>query len=263
MRKMVGIKGILLVLIFTSSFAATAQNPNKHVREGNELYENKKYKEAETSYLKALESDSTAVNALFNRADALYQQGKYQEAGKIFDELTAKPLSGKDEASVWHNLGNTMVKSKNYKNAIEAYKNALKKQPSDMATKYNLSYALEKLKEQQKKKQQKKNQNKNKDQQDKKDKSDQKKDKQKQDKKDKQQKQQNRQDQQKQKQNRDKQNQQKKKQSNKKEQQKARKISKEDAKRMLEALKNNEKVLMKKLNRKKQKGQEIETEKDW
>ncbi|MCF8307602.1 MAG: tetratricopeptide repeat protein [Bacteroidales bacterium] len=265
MRKKSGIKGVLLVLGLVSVIAGSAQNPNKHVREGNELYEKKKFKEAETNYLKALKTDSTAINALFNRADALYQQEKYKEAGKIFDELTTKPLSGKDEASVWHNLGNTMVKSKNYKNAIEAYKKALKKQPSDMDTKYNLSYAMEKLKQQQKKQQ-----NKNKNQQDKKDKQDKQKSKQKQDsKKDKQQqqnkqKQQQDQQKQKQKQNRDKQKQAKKKdQSKKQKQQKARKISKEDAKRMLEALKNNEKVLMKKLKRKKKKGQEVETEKDW
>ncbi len=249
---------LVLVSIFSTAYAS-AQNPSKYIREGNDLYENKKFNEAETSYLKALETDSTDIRGLFNRADALYQQENYSEAGQIFNKLTNKALSENDQASIWHNLGNTMLKSKKYKEAAQAYKNALRKDPADMDTKYNLSYALEKLKEQQKKQQ-----NKNKDQNNKKQ------DKQKEKQKDKQDKQKNKKKQQQDKKEQDKkqkQNKQDKKekgdQKKQKQQSQPRKISKQDAKRMLQALKNSEKNTLKKLKKKKAKGQEVETEKDW
>lgn len=245
-------------LVFTMS--AMAQNPGKHIREGNEHFENEEFSKAETSYLKALETDTGYLAGRFNRADALYKQGSYQEAAQIFNSLTESGLNDKDQAAVWHNLGNSLVQGKQYGPAAEAYKNALRKVPSDHDTKYNLTYALEKLKEQQKQNQQKNQDNKeqNKDQ-----KKDQKNDKN-QDK--------NNQDKQKKDQNKDKQEQNNKdkqkqpqdqKKDEKQKQPQPRKISKNEARRMLEALKNNEKQTLKKLKRIKAKGQEVDVEKDW
>ncbi len=245
-------------LVFTMS--AMAQNPGKYIREGNEHFENEEFSKAETSYLKALETDTGYIAGSFNRADALYKQEKYQEAAQIFKSLTKRDLTEKDKAAVWHNLGNSLVQGKQYGPAAEAYKNALRKVPSDHDTKYNLTYALEKLKEQQKQKKQQNQDNKDK----KKDKKkDQKKDKN-QDKKkqDKQKKDQNKDKQEKN--NKDKQKQpQDQKKDEKQQQPQPRKISKNEARRMLEALKNNEKQTLKKLKRIKAKGQEVDVEKDW
>lgn len=264
--KKIYITAVFLIAVLLSG-GVSAQNPNRHIRKGNDLYEEKKYNKAETSYLKALESDSNYVKGLFNRADALYQQENYKEAGRLFEKLTRQPLSEQDQASVWHNMGNTFLKNKKYKDAIEAYKNALRNSPSDMDTKYNLSYAIEKLKDRQKKQQNKNKQNKNnKNNKEKnKDKNKEKsQDKQKQNKDQQNKQKQNKQDKQEQKQDQ-KQNKQQNEQNDQKKQQKPqpRKISKQDAKRMLQALKNNEKNTLKKLKRLKGKGKEIETDKDW
>ncbi len=233
-----------------------AQNPQKYIREGNELFEKKEYSEAETSYLKALKTDSAFIKGKFNRADALYEQENYQEAAGIFEDLTVENLGPKDKAAVWHNLGNSLTQSKAYKEAAEAYKEALRLHPDDMDTKYNLTYALEKLKEQEKQNQnQNQNQDQNKDQEQQ---QDQNQDQQKQD--------QQNQDQQQDKQEKNDNNKQKEKQNqqNKQQQQpKPQEISGEEAKRMLEALKNNEQETLKKLKRIKAKGEKTETEKDW
>jgi len=265
MRFKAAIQIIMILSVLLISSTLSGQNPGKYIREGNELYKEKKFNKAETNYLKALESDSTDVRALFNRADALYQQENYSEARQLFEKLTKKPLSENDQASVRHNLGNSFLESKKYKEAVEAYKQALLKNPSDMDTKYNLTYAIKKLKEQQNK-QQKKNQNQNQNQNKNKDKKD------KQNQQDKQDQQKKNQEKQKQNQNQDQKkkdqqkNQNKDKQEDKKKQQQQpqpRKISKQDAKRMLQALKNSEKNTLKKLKKKKAKGQQVETEKDW
>jgi Ca-activated chloride channel homolog len=73
--------------------------------------------------------------------NAVYQQERYQEAQKLF-EASAKMFESKtDKANAYHNLGNVFLSQKQYQKSIEAYKNALKLNPSDMETKYNLAYA--------------------------------------------------------------------------------------------------------------------------
>jgi tetratricopeptide (TPR) repeat protein len=258
MKSLSGSFMFLVGLVFT--MGAMAQNPGKHIREGNEHFENEEFSKAETSYLKALETDTGYVAGRFNRADALYKQEKYQEAAQIFNSLTESGLTDKDQAAVWHNLGNSLVQGKQYGPAAEAYKNALRKVPSDHDTKYNLTYALEKLKEQQNQQKNQDNKDQNKDQK----KDQEKKDNKNQDKKNKdKQKQDQNKDTQEQN-NKDKQNQPQDKQKDQKEKQpQPRKISKNEARRMLEALKNNEKQTLKKLKRIKAKGQEVDVEKDW
>jgi len=154
-----------------------------------------------------------------------------------------------------HNIGNSLLKSQKLEESVNAYKNGLKLNPNDADTKYNLSYALSLLKDKQN--QQKNDQN-NKEQKkdNKQNKDGQNKDQNKQDNKD---------------QNQDKQNQQNQnqQQQNQKDQQtkqdalkqKPSKISKEESERILNALKNNEKDLQKKLRKKA--GNVVRTEKDW
>lgn len=142
-----------------------------------------------------------------------------------------------EKSKVYHNIGNALLKSEKLKEGVEAYKNALKLNPDDLETKYNLSYALNKMKQQQ----QQQDQNK--------DNKDQNKDKNK----DQQQQQDQNKDQNKDQQNKDQQNQdQKEQQQNQQQQQQPKdQISKEEAQRILEALKNNEADLQKELRKKK------------
>jgi Ca-activated chloride channel homolog len=61
-------------------------------------------------------------------------------------------------AKVHHNIGNSLLKSNKIQESIESYKTALKHNPDDADTKYNLSYALSLLNDQDQNKQQDKNQ---------------------------------------------------------------------------------------------------------
>src|SRR5690606_36440112 len=142
------------------------------------------------------------------------------------------------------------LKSQKYKESIEAYKNALKINPDDMETKYNISYALkqmEKQNQQQQNQQSQQNQDqKNDDQQQNQD----------------QQQQQDNQDQKNDQQIKPDKNEQAK-QDNTQTQQPQPKdqISKEEAERLLKALKNNEQDIQKKISKKT--GAVIKREKNW
>ncbi len=227
-----------MLLLLGTAGSACAQSPDGLVRKGNSSYEGKKYDQAELSYRKALEKKADNPAATFNLGDALYMQGKYDEANQHFGQLEGANLTDKQKAALYHNLGNTHLQKEKYEESIGAYKQALKLNPSDDDTRYNLAYAQAKLKKQQQQEQESENK-----QQDKNDqKSEKPKDQQQQ------QKEQNKQDQQDQKQSGDPgENKEKQDQQPAKPQEKQ--ISKDEAQRILDALKNDEQDLQKKLRR--------------
>ncbi len=198
----------------------------------NKQYKKGKYNDSEISYRKSLDKNKNSFEAAFNLGDALYKQGKYEEALEQFRSLTNVATSKENLSKVYHNIANCLLQTKKYEESIEAYKQSLKLLDKDADTKYNLEYAKSMLKKQQQQQQKDKNK---KDDKDKKD--DQKKqDKDQSDKGDKD----------------DKQKDQPKDKS---------KISKEDAQRMLDALNNKERQAQKKLGKKE--ASRVTIEKDW
>lgn len=177
----------ICALTLLCSLDASAQKERKFVREGNKGYEKGKYDAAQTSYLKALNIDSTSYEALFNLSDALYQQKNYDEALKIAQGLVADSLQNDERtSSSLYNLGNIYFQKKEYQKAIDEYKKSLRIRPDDYEAKFNLAYAQTMLqnqqnqdqdkdkdkekeqdkKDQQQKKDQEQNQDKNNDKQD-------------------------------------------------------------------------------------------------
>lgn len=135
-----------------------AQRVNEHIRKGNELYEQKKFEEAEIEYRKAIEKDPEAWKARYNLSNALYKQKRYKEAGSTLDSLAGQIKDPELRSKFYHNLGNSRLEDKDYQGSIEAYKRALKTDPNAEDSRYNLSYALKKLQQQQQQQQQKQQQ---------------------------------------------------------------------------------------------------------
>jgi len=212
------------MVIFTST--TNAQSTRGLINEGVDLYKEQKFADAEVNFKKGLEKSPESFEAKFNLGDAYYKQERYDEAIKSFQSAFVNARSDEEKAKIFHNVGNSFLKSQKVKESVGAFKEALKLNPNDQETKYNLSYALNLLKNQNQN-QQNQNQDQNKDQQ--------------------QQNQQQEQEQQQQQQD--------------SQQQKEQELTKQEAEKILEALKNNEKDLQKQLR--KIKGQRVKTEKDW
>ena len=226
----------LSIILFGSQ--TFAQSTRGLVNEGVELYNEKKFSDAEVNFKKGTELDPNNFESHFNLGDAYYKQERYDEALKLFQSALSKAKTDEQKAKIYHNVGNSLLKSQKIKESISAYKEALKLNPEDQETKYNLSYALNMLNNQNQNQQQQndkneKNENENKDQQNQNQQQNQQKD-------------QQQNNQQQQPQNRQKQEQE---------------ITKQEAERILEALKENEKDLQKQLR--KIRGQRVKTEKDW
>lgn len=239
---------ILFILILFITINILAQPDRKINNQGVDAFESGNFADAEVNFKKGLEKAPENFIANFNHGDALYKQERYDEAVSSYKAAIGDADNDLRLAKIHHNIGNALLKSNKIQESIDAYKTALKHNPDDADTKYNLSYALSLLDNQDKNQQQ---QDQNKDQQDNKD----------QDKQDQQN--QNQDDQQKdQQQNQPQPKDQETQQDNLKQpQQQEAKISKEDAERILEALKNNEKYLQKELRKKT--GRPVKTDKDW
>ena len=225
---------ILLILNLLFASIAVAQQENSFIRQGNKLYEEGKFKEAEIDYRKALEKKPLSVKSSYNLGNSLYRQENYEEAMRNFSDAgrMMKESDTENRAASMHNLGNALLKAEKLEESIEAYKQALRLNPKDEDTRYNLAYALNQQQQQQQQQQQSgDNKDDNKDE------------------------------------NKEEQNQQDNKPQDQDEQQDSKsekpQISKQDAERMLKALENDEQKTLEKVNQQKAKGTPVKIEKDW
>ena len=121
-------------------------------RSGNKLYRSGEYSKAEIDYRKALEVNKSDRTTIFNLANVLYRTDRGEEAGKLYQSLTPhiSLLSPTEAADLTHNAGNTAFRAKQLEQAIEYYKESLRRRPSDEDTRYNLALAQKLLEEQKK-----------------------------------------------------------------------------------------------------------------
>ena len=201
-----------------------AQTESTHLRQGNTLYEEGKFNEAEIEYRKGLEKNKSSYTGLFNLADALYRQEKYKEAAALFDSLSQRDVNPRQLSKAYHNLGNALLKDKAYEESIKAYQNALKLNPQSEESRYNLSYAYKMLKKQQEQQKQQQQEQQKKEQEQKQD---------------------------------------PQKQKEKQEEEKKQNLNRQEAEKMLDALERQEKNLRKDQQKKEKKQGTAGSGKDW
>src|SRR6056297_2150040 len=235
MKRKNSILFIILALLALNTFA---QQERKYISKGNKAFENGNFDDSEIFYRKAIDKKDDSYSATFNIGDALYKQEKYDDAINQFSDLTNQELTKEDKAKIYHNLGNSLLNHKKIKESIEAYKHALRNNPSDRETKYNLAYA-QKLLEQQQNQDQNQDQDKNQDKDQDKE------------------------------QNKDQKNQNKKEQKdqqqdkNQQQKQQQPESTKQNAERILQALANDEKKTQQKVKEQKAKAAKVKVVKDW
>ena len=247
-------KHIIIIFFFSINLFGQDESYNKHLYDGNINYD-KDFLLTENSYRKAISINSSNIKAPYNLSNKYYEEGLYDEALIRQAEALKNANSSNEKHRINHNIGNILMKKDLCKEALEAYKNALRNNPSDDETRYNLSLA-KLCADEQNKNNDKKDENKDdqKDQKDDQKKDDQKKD----DQKDDQQKDDNKQDQ-----KNDNKNEQNDKKNNPSKDRGSAKLSPEQIKNLLKAMNNEENKVQAKINEKKQKGVKIVTEKDW
>ena len=214
--------------VSAESKGSTTRHERNFIVEGNKLYKEERYAEAEVAYRKALQENAMNEIAQFNLAASLLRQGSasgetQQEAMRILQNLTRDAENISIAENAFYNLGNIAFNSQDYAKSIELYKNSLRRNPDNDKARENLRLAQKRLEEQQNQSDDDKNQNQNQDQnQDNKDKQDQQ-----------------------QQQNQDKQQQQQQPQNGG--------ISKQNAEKILKAMENEENATRQRINAEKKK----------
>ncbi|WP_068473461.1 tetratricopeptide repeat protein [Saccharicrinis aurantiacus] len=225
---------LIAVLFIGIGTTLSAQKERKFIRNGTSFYNDSNYIESEIEYKKALDKldeGERSFEAEFNLGDSYFQQKKYEDALKQFQSIDTEKLNKEQKGALHHNIGNSYMAQQqpDLNNAIESYKTALRNNPADNETRYNLIAAM-KMKQDQENEDE--NQDENEDQEDQQDQQDQQNQDQNQDQQDQEQ------DQQDQQQNQDQQQQQQENQ-----------ISEEDAQRILESLNQDEQQLQEEMQK--------------
>lgn len=224
-------KAAATVALLLVAVTASAQTDRQYIREGNKQFRVGQYDKAEVSYRKAVEKNPKNPQAAYNLGNALMAQKKDSSAVQQFEQATRIETNPLRKAAAYHNMGVICQTHKMYGEAIEAYKNALRLNPNDDETRYNLVLC--------KKQKQKQDQNQ---QQNQNNKDDKKKDNQKKD---------------------DQKDQNKDKKDDKQQQQQKPQMSKDNAEQLLNAAIQNEKMTQDKMKKQQQKPQRRNVLKNW
>lgn len=133
-------------LLMLSCAVAFAQTDRREVRAGNRQFKKGHWQNAEIEYRKAQVKDTSSFAANYNLAGALYREGNYDEAGKSLERLKDVAPMSANSADYYYNLGNIAVQKKDWKSAVDAYKQSLLRNPGDLDAKENYAYAKQMLK---------------------------------------------------------------------------------------------------------------------
>jgi len=224
-------KTVAVIILLLIAVGSQAQTDRQLIRLGNKQFRKGNVAEAEVSYRKSVEKNPRNAQANYNLGNALMGQRKDSLATVQLEKAAKLETNPMRRAQAYHNMGVICQQHKMYGEAIEAYKEALRNNPMDDETRYNLEIC---------KHQQKQQQNQNKENQEQKNKDKDKKDQQKQD--------QDKKDQQKQ---------------NQEKQQDKQQMSKENAEQLLNAAMQEEKNTQERMKKAQQQPQRRRLEKNW
>ena len=188
----------LFLIVVSLQFNGQSIESKMKLSQGNQDYKNGDFKKSSSSYEKSLSEDEKNIDAFYNSGNSSYMNGDFESARESFNSFISKTNNIDDKSKAHYNIGNSFLteyakeakekgkapSSDILKNAVKEYQQALRYSPNDKDARYNLSYAMKLLQNQQKQDQENKDKddkdqenNKDKDQQGEKDKEKEEKDK--------------------------------------------------------------------------------------
>lgn len=138
---------------WADSFSSLNKKGNKAYNEAQELLEKDKKDQASEAYERALKHYRDAEiekpespELSYNIGNVNYQQEKYQDALEEYNRALSVDEPEK-QAATYYNMGNALYRSGKYPEAIQAYQKCLDINPDDEDAKYNIEFARKKMKE--------------------------------------------------------------------------------------------------------------------
>ncbi len=146
--------GIFILIVVAHLRANAQQNDKKYsaakandeIYNGNRAYRQEDYQAALDQYREGLKSNPKSYPGLYNSGNASFRLKHTDSARNAYLSSLGSASEKTEKAQAYHNIGNTYMEQKQWQQAIEAYKNALRQNPDDQDSKYNLAYARKMLK---------------------------------------------------------------------------------------------------------------------
>ena len=153
---------VTVALLLVGGTNAVAQTDRNLIRQGNRAFKTQKWAAAETQYRKAISKNQKNPQAIYNLGCALLMQQKDSLAMVQFGNAAQLESNIFRRSKSYHNMGVVMQNHREYAQAIEYYKMALRCNPQDNETRYNLALCKKLLKNNQQNQNNKNNKDKNK-----------------------------------------------------------------------------------------------------
>lgn len=153
---------VTVAFLLVGGTNAVAQTDRNLIRQGNRAFKSQKWAAAETQYRKAIFKNQKNPQAIYNLGCALLAQQKDSLAMVQFGNAAQLESNIFRRSKSYHNMGVVMQNHREYAQAIEYYKMALRCNPQDNETRYNLALCKKLLKNNQQNQNNKNNKDKNK-----------------------------------------------------------------------------------------------------
>ncbi len=140
---------LTILMAHSSLLICEAQSDRQLIRQGNKLFKKGNIVDAEVAYRKAQEKNERNPQANYNLGSALLQQRKDSAAISHLERAAKLETNPMRRAQAYHNMGVICQQRQMFGEAIEAYKEALRNNPTDHATRYNLELCKRQQKQQQ------------------------------------------------------------------------------------------------------------------
>ena len=114
------------------------------IKRGNAHYKVEAYDAALEAYQSAAEDRPEDTISRYNLGTVLYQKKQFEKAADEF-RRSLDAADSVHRAQGYYNLGNAQVQLNDIEGAIRSYKSALRLNPADLDAKHNLELALERL----------------------------------------------------------------------------------------------------------------------
>jgi hypothetical protein len=149
---------IITISIFISFLSFSQDELKKNVYKGNIFYHDSEFEDAAYYYDKAVAESGFNFKANYNLANTQVRLEQFDKAIETYKKIGEYTNTAEKKSRIYHNIGNAQMylleqesKDKPAKasdllekleTAIDSYKTALRANPRDEETRYNLAYAL-------------------------------------------------------------------------------------------------------------------------
>lgn len=146
---------LLLTFLFGGITVQAQDKPEKlkrksdrFIAEAQELMADNEFAAAEATYRKAVATDPSNTTAKYNMGNLYHTKEKSVNAEQRLKQAAEIAATKEEKHRIYHNLGNTYMQTEDYQQAVDAYKEALRNDPTDDETRYNLALAKRKQEKQ-------------------------------------------------------------------------------------------------------------------